>query len=49
MLKDSSGNTVIEFTPELNFAVVILSSPDILTGETYTITVGDQSGEFQAN
>ena len=49
VLKDSSGNTVIEFTPELNFAVVILSSPDILTGETYTITVGDQSGEFQAN
>ena len=48
VLKDSSGNTVIEFTPELNFAVVILSSPDILAGETYTITVGDQSGEFQA-
>jgi len=49
VLKDKSGNTIIEFTPELNFAVVILSSPDIISGETYTITVGTQSGEFQAS
>lgn len=49
VLKDKSGNTIIEFMPELNFAVVILSSPDIISGETYTITVGTQSGEFQAS
>ena len=49
VLKDKSGNTIIEFTPELNFAVVILSSPDIISGETYTITVGTQSGEFRAS
>ena len=48
-LKDKGGNTIIEHTPELNFAVVILSSPDIKKGETYTVTVGSKSGEFEAN
>jgi len=48
-LKDKGGNTIIEYAPELSFAVVILSSPDIVSGETYTITVGLESGEFEAN
>lgn len=47
-LKDSSGKTIVEYAPELPFAVVILSSPDIVSGETYTITVGSASGEFEA-
>ena len=49
VLKDQSGNVIVEHSPELNFAVVILSSPDIKKGETYTITVGSQSGEFAAS
>ena len=49
LLKDQNGNTVIEYAPELNFAVVILSSPDIQKGETYSLTVGAQSGEFEAS
>ena len=49
VLKDKSGNTVLEHTPELNFAVVILSSPNIKKGETYTVTVGSESGKFEAN
>ena len=49
ILKDKNGKTVLEHTPELNFAVVILSSPDMLKGESYTITVGTQSGEFEAS
>lgn len=49
VLKDRSGNVVIEYAPELNFAVVILSSPDIKKGETYSITVGSQSGNFAAS
>lgn len=49
-LTDSNGNTVIhDYTPELDFAVVILSSPDIVKGETYTLTVGTNTGEFTAN
>ncbi len=47
-LTDSSGNTVISYAPELNFAVVILSSPDVVKGQSYTITVGSASGTFAA-
>ena len=48
-LTDAQGNTVISYAPELSFNVVILSSPDIQSGESYTITVGDASGTFEAN
>ena len=48
-LKDKSGKTLITYAPNLSFAVVILSSPDIVSGDTYTITVGSESGEFEAS
>lgn len=48
-LKGKDGKTLIECTPELSYAIVILSSPDIEKGETYTVTVGQVSGEFEAN
>ena len=48
-LKDSKGNVIISYEPELSFAVVILSSPDIVKGETYSINVGSTSGEFEAS
>ncbi len=47
-LTDRSGTPLITYTPELSFQVVILSSPDLVPGETYTITVGSASGEFEA-
>ena len=33
-LTDSNGNIIISCAPELSFGVVILSSPDIIKGET---------------
>lgn len=48
-LKDKSGNTIVSYAPELPFAVVILSSPDIVSGETYTISVGSNSSDFKAS
>ena len=48
-LTDASGKTVVSYAPKLDFAVVILSSPEIIKGETYTITIGTQSGTFQAS
>lgn len=47
-LSDSDGNTILTYTPELSYQVVILSSLDIVAGETYTITVGTSSGEITA-
>lgn len=47
-LVDSSGNTIIDYTPALDFAIVILASPDITSGETYTLNIGSQSADIQA-
>ena len=48
-LTDKNGNVLISRTPELPFAVIILSSPELVKGETYTLTVGAQSAEMTAN
>ena len=48
ILKDQSGNTLISYEPELPFAVVILSSPEITKGETYTLTIGSSTEEYTA-
>jgi len=48
-LKDSKGNTILTHEPELEFAVVILSSPDIQKNQTYTITVGTSTSSFEVN
>lgn len=48
-LTDKSGNVLISRTPELPFAVIILSSPELVKGETYTLKVGEQSAEMTAN
>lgn len=45
---DSQGNTVADFVPELSFQVVIFSDPQLVSGETYTITVGTVSQEIEA-
>ena len=49
ILEDSKGKTIITHEPELSFSVIILSSPEIKSGETYTVTVGSASGTFKAN
>lgn len=48
-LSDIDGNTILTYTPDLSYQVVILSSLDIVEGETYTITVGTSSGTVTAN
>lgn len=47
-LEDMDGNVIMTTEPNLDFQIVILSSPDIVKGETYKITVGTSSGEFEA-
>ncbi len=48
-LTDKNGNVIISYAPELSFQVIIISTPDMKSGEKYTITVGSQSGDFEAN
>ena len=49
VLKDAAGNVIVSHAPELSFAVVILSTPEMVKGETYTVFVGDDSGSFEAS
>lgn len=48
-LSDSDQNTLITYTPNLEYEVVILSSPDIISGQNYTITIGSFSEEVIAD
>ena len=48
-LTDKNGNEILSHTPELAYQVIILSCPDLEPGETYTLTVGTQSGEVTAS
>lgn len=43
LLKDSSGNTVLEYRPEKQVGCVLFSSPEIKEGETYTVTAGGET------
>lgn len=47
-LSDQDGNELLSCTPELSFNVVILSSPDLVSGETYTLAVGSATADVEA-
>lgn len=46
---DSQGNVLVDVTAEYSVAIIIISSPDIVKGETYSISVGSVSGELEAS
>ena len=48
-LYDSEGNILLTHTPELEYEVVILSSPDLISGQSYTVTAGSLSQEATAD
>lgn len=45
---DTSGNTLISYEAEYDFVLVILSTPEMQKGETYTLTVGERTHTIQA-
>ncbi len=47
-LKDESGNTVVSYKSEYDLVLVIISHPDIKSGEKYTLTVGSYSDTVKA-
>ncbi len=47
-LYDSAGNELVTHTPNMDFAVVIISNPDLVSGKMYKIKVGEVEGEFAA-
>lgn len=47
-LTDSSGKLLLTHTPPLSYEVVVLSTPEIRAGESYTLTIGSTSQAFTA-
>ena len=45
-LTDSSGNVIIQFTPAVSFQSVLISTPDITSDGTYTLSIGDSTQEI---
>lgn len=46
-LADASGKQLLSFCPETKYNCVIVSTPDIQTGNTYTLTAGDERTEIE--
>ena len=46
---DDDGNTLISHTPALGYNIVILSSPNLVKGQTYTLAIGSQTSQVKAN
>ena len=42
-LTDKDGNVLLSHTPALSYQVIILSSPDLISGQEYTLSVGTMS------
>lgn len=47
-LTDASGNSIFSFAPAEAYQVIILSSPELVSGETYTSQIGTQTHTVSA-
>lgn len=48
-VSDKDGKELLSYTPELPFSVIIFSSPELISGESYHIAVGTQEGDLTAD
>lgn len=48
ILKDSNGKVLLSRKPELSYSFIIISSPELVKGERYTIEIGSSSTQVQA-
>ena len=46
---DSDGKEIVSYQPALDFSVFIYSAPEIVSGQTYHITVGSVEGDVTAD
>lgn len=48
-ITDSEGNVIVTHKPNLDFAVVIISAPEIQKGEKYNLSIGGNVSEVNAS
>lgn len=46
-LQDSAGNTILTYTPEKTYNSVLISCPEIIQGNTYTLFTGAQASTVE--
>lgn len=49
ILTNKNGKELISYAPELSYQILILSTPEIKSGEVYTVTIGTESEEVTAS
>ncbi|KAG4092050.1 hypothetical protein H8356DRAFT_1050431 [Neocallimastix lanati (nom. inval.)] len=49
VIKDSRNNIIVSYEPRNPYSVILLTSPKMVAGETYTITAGNSSTTAKAN
>ncbi len=47
-ITDANGNTILSLEAEYSVALIIISTPDIVKGDTYDLVVGQASGSIDA-
>ena len=47
-LTDENGKQVLSYTPELDFQLIILSTPDMVSGASYVLTAGQATATVTA-
>ena len=48
-VSDSAGKELIGYQPELAFSVIIFSTPELVSGQSYHVTVGSLEGDITAS
>lgn len=48
-VSDSSGKELVSYEPELPFSVIIFSTPELVSGQSYHVTVGSLEGDITAS
>ena len=48
VLTAADGEVLLSYEPAMSYQIVIISTPSLRKGETYTVTVGETSGEYEA-
>jgi len=49
VVKDNDGNIIISYEPRNPYSTILITSPELVAGETYTITAGSSSTNAKAS
>lgn len=46
---DTTGAVILEYTPALDYGLLIISTPDMVSGRAYTVSIGGEAYEFESS